>query len=109
MTKAVLLVWSEPSSLDREDEYNEWYDSTHAPDVLQHVKGITSVRRFKVAPAQLGAVEVPGRFLAIYEVEVDDLAEMPGNFIQAHLDGLIPTTDVIAPGPLVFLEQLPGS
>jgi hypothetical protein len=109
MTKAVLLVWSEPSSPDREEEYNEWYDSTHAPDVLRNVKGITSVRRFKVAQAQLGEVETPGRFLAIYEVEIDDLSEMPGNFIQAHLDGVIPTTDVIAPGPLVFLEDLAGS
>lgn len=109
MTKGVLLVWTEPSSPDREEEYNEWYDSTHAPDVLENVEGVTSFRRFKVAKAQLGDIPAPTRYLIIYELEIDDLSSVPRNFSQAYRDGLIPTTDVITAGPLVFLEERSGS
>lgn len=106
MPKAVMVVYADPSDPSREDEFNTWYDSTHAPDVLKNVPGFKVCTRYKVAAAQLGPVETPGQYLAIYEIEVDDLSTLPSSMIDAHMAGTIPTTDVIAPGPVVFFEQV---
>jgi hypothetical protein len=49
-----------------DDEFNRWYDGTHLREVLS-VPGFVSARRFASA--------TPGepRYLAIYEIETDDL------------------------------------
>jgi hypothetical protein len=54
----------------REDEFNRWYDETHLPEVLQ-VPGLVAGRRYALIGP--GAVDRP-RFLAIYEIETEDLA-----------------------------------
>lgn len=71
MTRHLLLVQSEPVP-GRDDEFNSWYDDEHLPAVLE-VPGFTAARRFVAAPSVHG--EQPSRrYLAIYEIETDDLA-----------------------------------
>jgi hypothetical protein len=69
MTKAIVLVFTNCADPAREKEFNEWYDNTHAPDVLE-TPGFVSCTRYEMigdpGPGQ-------GKFLAIYEVESDDL------------------------------------
>lgn len=55
----------------REDEYNDWYTNVHLPDVLA-IPGIVAAERFRLAPAQRSPAQ-PFKYLAIYEVETDDL------------------------------------
>lgn len=55
----------------REDEFNEWYQSRHLPDVTA-VPGFQSAQRFKLAKVlSAGADAKP--YLSIYEIETDDL------------------------------------
>ena len=70
----------------REDEFNRWYEDTHLPEVLQ-VPGIVAARRYALTGLQVpgfvagrrsaltgpSAAERP-RFLAVYEIETEDLA-----------------------------------
>jgi hypothetical protein len=60
----------------RLDEFNEWYDTVHIPDVLS-IPGVLSARRYQLAQTQLGRAsrEYPYRFLTLYELE-DDAAEV---------------------------------
>jgi hypothetical protein len=69
-----LIVFTEPRP-GREAEYNEWYDQVHLKDVLE-TEGFVAAQRFELAPAQMGELgeNAPSRYLAIYEVETDDLA-----------------------------------
>jgi hypothetical protein len=57
--------------IGREDEFNQWYDERHLPDVLA-IDGFVAAQRFRLAdtdpPQQYGH-----RYLALYEVETDDL------------------------------------
>lgn len=54
----------------REDDYNDWYQNVHLPEVLSY-KGMLSARRYKAAvPLQ---APVSYGFLAIYDIETDDL------------------------------------
>ena len=55
MAKALLLAFTGPKSPELEDEYNEWYDSVHLPDVLA-VPGVRSARRFKLADGPRWAI-----------------------------------------------------
>jgi len=56
---------------DRDDEFNKWYDEVHLRDVLG-VDGFIGAQRFEFAESMSG--EVKHRYLAIYEIETDDLS-----------------------------------
>jgi hypothetical protein len=106
MAKAVMVVWSNPASPDREAEFNDWYDTVHARDVLDNVEGITSCTRYKVADAQFGEMELPGSYVAYYDVDTDDLAQIPVRFLEAFTAGKLPMSDVLVPGPIVLLDEV---
>ena len=73
MTKYSFIVFTNPVE-GKESEYNDWYNRQHIPDVL-NVPGFVSGQRFRLADAQMS--RDGGRahkYLAIYEIETDDLA-----------------------------------
>lgn len=53
----------------QEDEYNRWYTERHLPDVVA-VPGMVAAQRFRVT----GESNLPGSYLAIYELETNDPA-----------------------------------
>jgi hypothetical protein len=63
-----LLVYSGPVD-GLEDEYNDWYERIHLPEVLM-VPGIVAAQRFKLHVAE-GEPQPAQRYLAIYEFEGD--------------------------------------
>ena len=69
MAKATVLVFTNCADPAREKEFNEWYDNTHVPDVLE-TPGFVGCTRYEMigdpGPGQ-------GKFMAVYEVESDDL------------------------------------
>ncbi|MGH7246992.1 MAG: hypothetical protein ACREH9_02715, partial [Pseudomonadota bacterium] len=70
MAKYTFIVLTNPTA-GKEAEYNQWYNQTHVPDVL-NVPGMVCAQRFKLANAQMGRNN-PYNYLAIYEIETDDL------------------------------------
>ncbi len=72
MARQLFMVLSEAVE-GREDEYNEWYENTHLDEVIA-TSAVVSAQRFELA-AQRGA-EAPNRYLAVYEVELDDPGEV---------------------------------
>jgi hypothetical protein len=68
MPKGIMYVETMPVSPDRETDYHDWYNDTHLAEIVS-VEGIVSARRF--AP-----VDGKGPFIAIYELESDDLASV---------------------------------
>ena len=71
MAKYTFVVLTNPTS-GKEAEYNEWYNKQHIPDVL-NVPGFVAAQRFRLADAQMGDNN-PHRYLALYEIETNDLA-----------------------------------
>lgn len=72
MAKNVLVVLS--NAVDGQDQaFNDWYTKTHLQDVIG-IPGYVAAQRFRRADTQLGnAADLPYAYLAIYEVETDDL------------------------------------
>lgn len=74
MPRYVFLAFTNPTP-GKEAEYNAWYDEHHMKDVID-VPGFVSARRFRLAPRQFAfnTAEPSYRYLALYEIETDDVA-----------------------------------
>lgn len=75
MPKGIIHVETRPSSPDRDREYNTWYDEVHLPELLA-LDGIVSARRCK-------PVADDGPYIALYEIEGDDLQAILDNMVAS--------------------------
>jgi hypothetical protein len=69
----------------RDDEFNDWYTNRHLPDILA-TEGFVAAQRFRLAemnPAQ----DFAHRYLALYEVETEDLDKTNQALMEAANDG----------------------
>lgn len=75
MARQLLVVWTNPTSKEEEEKYNHWYNETHLPDVLKVPGYVAATRYVYTGVAALeGMDDPPHRYLALYEVEAEDLA-----------------------------------
>lgn len=77
MDRHVLVVLTNATE-GNDDEFNEWYDNTHLPEVLA-VPGFVAAQRFAIGPSMSGFPPSAHRYMALYEIEGD---------AQAALDAL---------------------
>ncbi len=75
MAKGVMIVMSQAIP-GQEDEFNDWYDSKHIPELLA-VPGVTSAQRFVALPSARGQLPPQG-YLAVYELD-GDIDEIMGH------------------------------
>jgi hypothetical protein len=91
----------------RDDEFNQWYDSVHLPEVLA-IEGFESARRFRRS-ALLDRPDAPAaafEYFAIYELSGDPVQAVKG-LGQAVKAGEIQMSDAMAPGTTsILLEQV---
>lgn len=74
----------------REDEFNQWYDEVHIPDVMK-LDGVVSARRYELRSTErpeLAPNPSTRRYVTIYEVERD------GNLVLADLISRAGTPDL---------------
>lgn len=112
MPSALMVVGSNPAAPEQEAEFNRWYVEEHLDDVLA-VAGFKAARRYTLSPVRPMADTEPSPYgyLAVYEVEADDL-EVAGRDLQAALDsGGIPISETfdLSGFSVDFYELMPGS
>jgi hypothetical protein len=71
MARGIIYVETFPSAPDRVQEYNIWYDQVHLQQLVA-LEGIVSARRLR-------PVDGEGPYVALYEIEGDDLAAVLQN------------------------------
>lgn len=106
MAKGIMVVQSAPVSPEREQDFNDWYDNVHIPQICS-VPGFTSARRYKVAGAAAG--DAPA-YLAVYEIDADDVSAPAAQWRARSAAGQATGTDAlrVSPPPVVTIyEQLP--
>jgi hypothetical protein len=69
----------------KEDEYNEWYDREHLPDMLA-AKVITRARRYRAAETSRG-IQSSHKYVTVYEIEADDLKDARRQISEAGAQG----------------------
>jgi hypothetical protein len=81
VARYLFVVSSNPAE-GREQEYNDWYSNRHLAD-LRALPGVVSARRFILNDTQLAATAPqPFKYLALYEVETDDVQDFIGQLIS---------------------------
>jgi hypothetical protein len=100
MAKGILYVETMPVSPDREALYHKWYNDTHMAELCS-VDGIVSARRF--APA-----DGKGPFIAIYELDSDDLDAVVQRLGELAASGKMSSLELLdmdtPPIPKVFRQ-----
>lgn len=72
----------------READFNAWYDGQHLPDMLK-IPGFISAERFTLVG------DGTYRFLAIYEMDTDDLGATLGEIDRRAGSEAMPISDAI--------------
>lgn len=96
--KPILIAMTNVTGVERDAEYNRWYDEVHAKDILAlpTVSSITRYRGLRQIRPEIG--EPSFRYLAVYEMDDPDRA-------VAALIAARPTmrmSDALAPSPLAI-------
>ena len=64
----VNIVETNCADASREEEFNNWYDNIHIPDILE-TPGFLSATRYMIKEPQEGR----GKYLTVYEIETEDM------------------------------------
>jgi hypothetical protein len=113
MAKALFLAWADPADDESEAEFNAWYDGTHIPQVRKAIPSISAVHRYRVADvsAAPGQRQPTHRYLAVYELDTDDVADAMAALMAAAAGGridLTTTMDTTANPPALEWFQTAG-
>ncbi|MFJ8748993.1 hypothetical protein ACIREO_06630 [Streptomyces sp. NPDC102441] len=98
MAKGLLYVESWPSAPEREAEYHAWYEEIHLPEVVA-LEGFVSARR-------LAPLDGAGPFVALYEMEADDLRAAVDGLQEAVLRGDLRMSDALRTDPMPVMRLM---
>ena len=93
MNKHILLVLTN-AVVGREDEFNRWYDDIHIPDLLK-IPEIVSAQRFRLSSEQKASPPFPWQYLALYEIETNDLNRVVAVLKERAGTVALPLTDAL--------------
>lgn len=91
MPRYKMVVNSYPAE-GREDDYNDWYQNVHLGELVA-LKGFTSARRFRLAGKLVEGEAAP--YMAIYEIETDDIDAVLQGLMDAAENSRINMSDAI--------------
>jgi hypothetical protein len=100
MARGVMIVGTRPSDPSREGEFNEWYETTHVPELCE-IPGIVSARRFALSQAQLFPPDATRHeYVAIYEIDAENVQGVIDELGARMASGTIHMSDVVEMDPL---------
>jgi hypothetical protein len=108
MAKSMFMAWASPVDDESDAEFNAWYDGTHVPQVRAAIPAITAVQRYRVADVPGVGASSAHRYVAVYEMDTDDVAGAMAALGAASTDGRIEMTatmDVTANPPVLQWYQ----
>lgn len=100
MSSAILLAWASPASPESTEQFHQWYESTHVPQVRESIPSIRQVSRYELVDPESGP---QGRFLAVYEMDETDVAAAAaalGAGVEAGSVEMSPAMDVTSAPPV---------
>ena len=92
MAKSMFMAWASPVDEASDREFNAWYEGTHVPQVRAAIPAITAVHRYRVADVPGGGAAPAHRYLAVYEMDTDDVAGAMASLGAAGAEGRLDMT-----------------
>ena len=94
MEKHIFIVFTNAKD-GQEAEFNDWYTNRHVGDVLK-IPGIVSATRYELSDFQRPTPH-PWKYMAIYEIETDDLKSVSDEISRRAGTPLMIRSDAMAP------------
>ncbi|MBO0710001.1 MAG: hypothetical protein J2P47_01850 [Acetobacteraceae bacterium] len=88
----------------KDAEFNEWYTNRHVPDVLD-VPGFVAAQRFRLTDVQRGNPPFAHRYLALYEIETNDLRKTMDALAERSGTPAMVMSEAFAPGHMALLFE----
>jgi hypothetical protein len=88
----------------REDEFNAWYSDVHLADVLK-LPGVKAAQRFRLADVQHRPGPFEWSYMAVYEIEIDDLATTLHALKAASGTESMPLSPALSPERMVWIYE----
>jgi hypothetical protein len=85
----IFLAFTNPVA-GREAEFNDWYDLRHVPELLRYGRGFTGCQRFILHDEPLSGPLAPWKYLALYDLDCEDLTSLSQQFLIAGSPPLTP-------------------
>jgi len=85
--KLIALTTPQPG---REDDYHDWYDNNHLPELVNKF-GMNGAQRYDLVARLVGSDSNP--YLAIYDIETDDPMALLGAIGKATAAGELTPSD----------------
>jgi hypothetical protein len=85
----------------KDDEFNQWYDDVHLGEVVA-LPGFTGAKRFRIHSDDDAPVH---RYLAIYDMQTDDVASTLTTLTTAAGNGGLRMSDAMAPDVVTMLVE----
>jgi hypothetical protein len=105
MPRYKYLVLTNPAP-GREEEYNRWYTDVHIGEVTA-IAGFTGASRYRIVPGE-GRPEPSHRYLAIYDLETDNVDGVLRELMDSAASGGMQMSDAIDLAAVTYLyEALP--
>lgn len=102
-----LVVMSNPVA-GQEERFNEWYEHTHIPQLLQ-LDGVVAAHRYRTVDVDPALGTPSHRYIAIYELDTDDPRPVHEAMSAAGASGELVMSDALdtASISILYLESLP--
>lgn len=88
----------------RDDEFNEWYDTVHLADVLE-LPGVKAAQRFRLSEIQHREGQMPWGYMAVYEIETDDLGQTLSALRRASGTDAMPLSPALEDDRMVWIYR----
>ena len=88
----------------RDDEVNKWYDDVHLAEVVE-TPGFTGAERYAIRPDP-GEVEPAHKYLAVYDMETDDVNATLAGLLRRGAAGGFKMSDALGDGARMLLYEV---
>lgn len=88
----------------REDEFNDWYTGVHLADVLK-LPGVKAAQRYRMSEVQHRPGPHPWSYMAVYEIEIDDLNETLSALRAASGTAAMPLSAALQDERMVWIYE----
>jgi hypothetical protein len=79
----------------KDKEFNDWYQNTHLKQIVS-IKSFVQAQRFRFHTNIVPGAANPARYMAIYDIETDDINAALGGMNDLAASGRMPLPDSMA-------------
>lgn len=103
MKRYNLIALTNPKD-GQDDAFNAWYNDIHIGDVFK-LPGIVGAQRFRLSESQFREGEMAWKYMAVYEVETDDIQATFSALRSASGTDAMPLSDALSPDRMVWIYE----